>query len=89
MSCGKADFRDVTNLSTATALFLHFIDFENGLAGDLYGRRIYEVMRYWDEDRPEWDVYQRDFARGLASASEMGRDVGDDTVRLKTKSFSG
>jgi len=28
----------------------------------VYGRRIYEVMRYWDEDRPEWDAAERDFA---------------------------
>ena len=30
--------------------------------GCLYGRRIYEVMRYWDVDRPEWDATQREFA---------------------------
>jgi dihydrofolate reductase len=40
----------------------HFNDHVHGLAGSLYGRRIYEVMRYWDEDRPEWDALDRDFA---------------------------
>jgi dihydrofolate reductase len=44
------------------ALFRHFIDQVRGLTGSLYGRRLYEVMRYWDEDRPEWDPEQRDFA---------------------------
>ena len=44
------------------ALGRHFMDHVRGLAGCLYGRRIYEVMRYWDEDRPEWDVAQREFA---------------------------
>jgi len=34
----------------------HFNDYVRGLAGVLYGRRMYEVMRYWDEDRPEWDA---------------------------------
>ena len=24
--------------------------------------RMYEIMRYWDEDRPEWDAAERDFA---------------------------
>ena len=43
-------------------LFRHFIDHVRGLAGSLYGRRIYEVMRYWDEDRPEWTALERDFA---------------------------
>jgi len=28
----------------------------------MYGRRLYEVMRYWDEDRPEWDDADREFA---------------------------
>ncbi|MBA2432719.1 MAG: dihydrofolate reductase, partial [Chthoniobacterales bacterium] len=36
------------------ALFRHFIDDVGGLAGVVYGRRMYEVMRYWDEERPEW-----------------------------------
>ena len=44
------------------ALFQHFIDQVRGLTGSVYGRRMYEVMRYWDEDRPEWGVEQRDFA---------------------------
>jgi hypothetical protein len=45
------------------ALFRHFIEQVRGLSGSVYGRRMYEVMRYWDEDRPEWDAEERDFAR--------------------------
>jgi dihydrofolate reductase len=44
------------------ALHNHFNDHVRDLAGCLYGRRIYEVMRYWDEDRPEWGAVERDFA---------------------------
>ena len=44
------------------ALHRHFNDHVRGLAGALYGRRMYEIMRYWDEDRPEWDEVARDFA---------------------------
>jgi dihydrofolate reductase len=44
------------------ALHRHFNDHVRGLVGILYGRRMYEVMRYWDEDRPEWGVVERDFA---------------------------
>jgi dihydrofolate reductase len=44
------------------ALHRHFNDHVHGLAGCLYGRRIYEVMRYWDEDRPDWGAVARDFA---------------------------
>ena len=44
------------------ALHRHFNDQVRGVAGCLYGRRIYEMMRYWDEDRPEWDAIAHDFA---------------------------
>jgi len=43
-------------------LFRHFVEQVGGLAGSVYGRRMYEVMRYWDEDRPEWSEPQRAFA---------------------------
>jgi hypothetical protein len=32
------------------------------LARDVYGRRMYEIMRYWDDDLPDWDAEDRDFA---------------------------
>ena len=45
-----------------------------GLAGSLCGRRMYEVMRYWDEDQPDWDVGDHDFRGKLWRAlAEMGR----------------
>jgi len=43
-------------------LHRHFNDHVRGLAGCLYGRRMYEVMRYWDEDQPDWDEMDHDFA---------------------------
>lgn len=43
-------------------LFRHFVDQAREQAGSLYGRRLYEIMSYWDEDRPEWDAAERDFA---------------------------
>jgi dihydrofolate reductase len=44
------------------ALHRHFNDHVRGLAGILYGRRMYDVMRYWDEDRPDWGEIEHDFA---------------------------
>jgi dihydrofolate reductase len=43
-------------------LFRHFIDDVAGLSGIIYGRHMYETMRYWDEDRPEWGEPERDYA---------------------------
>ena len=44
------------------ALFRHFIELTRGLTGMLYGRRMYETMRYWDDDLPDWDAEDREFA---------------------------
>jgi dihydrofolate reductase len=44
------------------ALFRHFIEQVRGLTGTVYGRRMYEIMRYWDDDLPDWDAEERDFA---------------------------
>jgi dihydrofolate reductase len=43
-------------------LFRHFVEHVRGLAGMVYGRRMYEVMRYWDEDLPDWGAEERDYA---------------------------
>jgi dihydrofolate reductase len=40
----------------------HFNDQVLGLAGIIYGRRMYQVMRYWDDDEPDWDDGDHDFA---------------------------
>src|SRR6476469_7776102 len=37
-------------------LFRHFIEEAQGQAGSVYGRQMYEVMRYWDDDHPEWNA---------------------------------
>lgn len=44
------------------ALFRHWIEHVRDLAGSVYGRRMYETMCYWDEDRPEWSAEQHEFA---------------------------
>ena len=45
-------------------LFRHFISEAQGQAGSVYGRNMYEIMRYWDDDHPEWDAEERAFAAG-------------------------
>src|SRR5687768_9566907 len=44
------------------ALHGHFIEHMGEVAGSVYGRKMYEIMRYWDEDRDEWDAPEREFA---------------------------
>jgi len=44
------------------AVFGHFLEQTRGLTGMVYGRRMYEIARYWDEDLPDWDAEDREFA---------------------------
>jgi dihydrofolate reductase len=45
----------------------HFMEQVRGLTGMIYGRRIYEIMRYWDDDLPDWDAEDHEFAAAWRS----------------------
>ncbi|GLQ91965.1 dihydrofolate reductase family protein [Dyella acidisoli] len=48
----------------------HFLEHVRNLTGMVYGRRTYEIMRYWDEDQPGWDTEDHDFAAIWRSQSK-------------------
>lgn len=58
---------DHTALAPDPELFRHFIDDTRSITGSLYGRRMYEVMRYWDEEQAEWDAAEREYAQAWCS----------------------
>ena len=43
-------------------LFRHFIEEAEAQAGSVYGRTMYEIMRYWDADHPDWEPEGAAFA---------------------------
>jgi dihydrofolate reductase len=43
-------------------LYRHFIKEAQGQAGSVYGRQMYEIMRYFDEEHPEWNSDEQAFA---------------------------
>jgi dihydrofolate reductase len=53
---------DHLEMRPGPALFRHFVEHVRDLAGCVYGRRTYEIMRYWDEDLPEWRSEELEFA---------------------------
>jgi dihydrofolate reductase len=70
------------------ALSRHFMEHVRNLTGSVYGRRMYEVMRYWDEDRPEWDAEDHDFAAAWRSqpkwvVSRSLRSVGPNATLVE------
>lgn len=67
MNVSLDGYVDHDAFSPDAVLFRHWIEHVRGLAGSLYGRRIYEIMRYWDEDHPEWTPEHREFAQAWRS----------------------
>lgn len=63
MNLSLDGYVDHTEITTGgPLLFRHWIEHVRGLAGSVYGRRMYEAMRYWDQDRPEWSAEHQEFA---------------------------
>ncbi len=44
------------------ALSRHFMEQLRDQSGFLFGRVMYQIMRYWDEDRTDWDAQDQEFA---------------------------
>src|SRR5262249_23223068 len=62
MNLSLDGYVDHDKMPTGPGLFRHWIERVRDAAGSLYGRRMYEIMRYWDEDRPEWNADLHEFA---------------------------
>ena len=72
------------------ALFRHFIEEAEAQAGSIYGRKMYEIMRYWDDDHADWEPEGSAFAaawrkqpkwvvsRSLETVGPNATLVGDD-----------
>jgi dihydrofolate reductase len=76
------------------AVSRHFMELVRGLTGFIYGRHTYEIMRYWEEDLPDWDAEDHDFAavwrsrpkwvvsRSLKSVGPNATLVADDVEKV-------
>jgi dihydrofolate reductase len=53
---------DHMKFGPSPTLFRHFIEEAQGQAGSVYGGKMYEIMRYWDDDQPEWNAEEHAFA---------------------------
>lgn len=53
---------DYTAFAPGPKLFRHFIEQVREQAGSVYGRKLYEIMRYWDEDQADWGPDEHAFA---------------------------
>lgn len=80
---------DHMEFGPSPTLFRHFIKEAEGQAGSLYGRHVYGLMRYWDDDQPEWDADRRAFATAWQEqpkwvVSRSLESVGPNATLIKT-----
>ncbi|WP_295805637.1 dihydrofolate reductase family protein [uncultured Nitratireductor sp.] len=90
MNVSLDGYVDHTAFQPDPALFRHFIDEADKQTGSIYGREIYEIMRYWDEDHADWEPEGAAFAaawrkqtkwvvsRTLKSVGPNARLIEDD-----------
>ena len=62
MNLSLDGYVDHEHFAPDPVLFRHWIERVRDTAGSVYGRGMYEVMRYWDEDHPEWNAAEHEFA---------------------------
>jgi dihydrofolate reductase len=62
MNVSLDGYVDHTEFAPDPTLFRHFIQEAAGQTGSIYGRTMYGLMRYWDEEHPEWGADERAFA---------------------------
>lgn len=62
MNVSLDGYVDHEKFAPGPVLFRHWIEQVKGVSGSVYGRRMYEIMRYWDDDQPDWTPELREFA---------------------------
>lgn len=91
MNVSLDGYVDHMRFQPGPTLFRHFIDEAEGQVGSIYGRKMYEIMRYWDENHADdWEPEGEAFATAwrmqtkwvvsgtLVSVGPNATLVGDD-----------
>ncbi len=70
-------------------VFRFWIDAVQQTQNCLYGRKVYDLMRYWEPDQPDWDDAEREFARAWRAqkkwvVSQTLTEVGPTTTLIST-----
>lgn len=62
MNVSLDGYVDHQKFAPGLELFRHWIGQVRAQTGSVYGRRLYEIMSYWDDDQPNWTPEEREFA---------------------------
>ena len=88
MNVSLDGYVDHDKFAPSPVLFRHWIEQVSEITGSVYGRSVYDLMRYWDEDRPESTAEQREFAEAWRRqpkwvASRSLSSVGPNATLVK------
>jgi dihydrofolate reductase len=88
MNVSLDGYVDHERFGPCPVLFRHFIEQARSVTGSVYGRRLYEIMRYFDEDHSEWTPEVREFAMAWRSqrkwvVSRSLKSVGPNATLLE------
>lgn len=78
---------DHDRFAPSPELFRHFVAEAQQQTGSVYGTTMYEIMRYWDNDQPEWGDDELAFAAAWRAqqkwvVSHSLSSVGPNTTLL-------
>lgn len=62
MNVSLDGYVDHDRMAPDESLFRFWIKAVQAVPNVLYGRKIYELMTYWQDDQPDWGEAERDFA---------------------------
>ena len=88
MNVSLDGYVDHDRFAPGPELFRHWIEQVRGQTASVYGRRVYELMRYWDEDQPDWTPDLHEFAAAWRNqpkwvASHSLTSVGPNATLIK------
>lgn len=89
LSVSLDGYVDHTAFAPGPLLFRHFIERMQSVAGSVYGRNLYEIMSYWEQDDPDWPPEYREFAEAWRNThrwvvSRTLTSVGPNTTLVNT-----
>jgi dihydrofolate reductase len=87
MNVSLDGYVDHDRFAPGVELFQHYVEQTRALTGSIYGRGLYELMRYWDEEQPDWGASERAFAEAWRKqpkwvVSRSLKEVGPNATLL-------
>lgn len=89
MNVSLDGYVDHDKMAPDADVFRHWIEAVKRTPNSLYGRKTYELMRYWEPDQPDWGDAEREFAQAWRAqrkwvVSQSLTEVGPNTTRISS-----